>query len=328
MIMWHRALCRGILPLTVGMILGLAREAVAFPLEKFDHQVEVSCAASSSCARSLRSKNTLGAYTGIWVRGDAEMTSKFSAKQGVLEVSAVGSSLGGIMLSWDSDTYAEQLSSSGLKCVDMRHHGGWAVVLKDFSVNGNCGDGAVSCPPFVIETRVYDASDPTGQTYSASVLRRANGRALEDLLVPYSNFNRRGLRGEGRLGCAGAVSLFIRADGYREMSLRVGPIFTNSSDPLEALVFTPTPTPPPATPTSASEKEVTPNPTPTPTFGPTIAPVVSVSPTSEAVTPPAETEATPEPPVLDKVVVAPLGTPEIEPERAPEEAVYGEIISE
>lgn len=326
MIMWHRALCRRILPLTGWMVLGLAREAVAFPLEKFDHQVEVSCPASASCARSLRSKNTLGAYSGIWVRGDAEMSSKFSAKQGVLEVNATGSSLGGILLSWDSDTYAEQLSSSGLKCVDMRHLGGWALVLKDFSVNGSCGDGLGSCPPFVIETRVYDASDPTGQTYSASVLRRTNGRALEDLLVPYSNFNRKGLRGEGRLGCVGAVSIFIRADGYREISLRVGPIFTNSSDPLEALVFTPTPTPPAATPTSASEQEMTP--TPTPTFGPTVEPVVSVSPTSEALATPAGAEATPEPPVLDKVVVAPLGTPEIEPERAPEEAVYGEIISE
>ena len=314
--------------MTGWMILGLVRDAVAFPLEKFDHQVEVSCAATSSCSRSLRSKNTLGAYTGIWVRGDADMSSQFSAKQGVLNVNATGSSQAGILLSWDSDTYPEQLSSSGLKCVDMRHHGGWSLVLKDFSLNGICGDGERECPPFVIETRVYDAADPTGQTYSASILRRANGRAVEDLLVPYSNFNRKGLRGEGRLGCVGAVSLFIRADGYREMSLRVGPIFTNSSDPLEALVFTPTPTPHAATPTSASEKGLTAAPTPTPAVIPKIEPVVSISVASEAVTPHAETESTPEPPVLDKVVVAPLGTPEFEPERAPEEAVYGEIISE
>jgi hypothetical protein len=39
-------------------------------------------------------------------------------------------------------------------------------------------------------------------------------------------------------------------------------------------------------------------------------------------------EATPEAPVLDKVIVAPLGTPEVEPERVPDEVVYGEIISE
>lgn len=326
MIMLHRALCRGILSLAFGGILAQVSEAGAFPLEKFDHQVEVSCAASSSCVRSLRSKNTLGAYTGIWVRGDSEMSSRFSAKQGVLEVSATGPVLNGILLSWDSDTYAEQLSSAGLRCVDMRHQGGWALVLKDFSVNGDCGSTGGDCPPFVIETRVYDASDPTGQTYSASVLRRANGREVEDLLVPYSNFNRKGLRGEARMGCAGAVSLYVRADGYRSIALRVGPIFTNSTAPLEALVFTPTPTPAVVAPTSVPERQGTV--TPTPTFAVTIASVAQVDPTREALPSPMAPEATPEAPVLDKVIVAPLGTPEVEPERVPDEVVYGEIISE
>lgn len=326
MIMWHRAFLLALLSLSGVVVAGSALEAAAFPLEKFDHQVEVSCASNASCARSLRSKNTLGAYTGLWVRGDADMNSSFSAKQGMLEVKATGSSLSGIALSWDSDTYPEQLSSAGLKCVDMRHQGGWAIVLKDFAVNGTCGETTTECPSFVIETRVYDASDPTGQTYSASVLRRANGREVQDLMIPFSNFNKKGLRGEGRLGCAGAVSIYIRVDGYKDVALRVGPIFTNSSEPLEALVFTPTPTSVPATPTSVSERPVTP--TATPTVAPTNEATASAVATPEEAPAPVETSEAPQAPTLGKVVVAPLGTPEVEPERAPEEAVYGEIINE
>ena len=324
--MGYRVIRLALLPLIVGVVAGSVPEAAAFPLEKFDHDVQVACAANSSCARSLRSKNTLGAYTGIWIRGGTEMSSSLSAKQGVLEVKAAGSSLGGILLSWDSDTYADQLSSAGLKCVDMRHQGGWAIVLKDFAVNGTCGGVNKECPPFVIETRVYDASDPTGQVYSASVLRRANGREVQDLMIPYSNFNKKGLRGEGRLACAGAVSVYLRADSYDDVTLRVGPIFTNSDAPLEALVFTPTPTPPAPTPTIVSDKPVAP--TVTPTFTPTVHSTASAAPDGDENLVSEEASDVPQVPTLGKVVIAPLGTPEIEPERALEDVVYGEIINE
>lgn len=311
-------------------------EVTAFPLEKFDHHVEVSCTANPSCVRSVRAKTTLGAYTGIWVRGDAEMKSTVSAKQGKLQITATGSSLGGIVLSWDSDTYADQLSSAGLKCIDMRHQDGSAIVIKDFSLQGLCNDSEVdgACSPFVIETRVFDASDPTGQTYSASILRRANNRDAEDLIIPFSNFTKKGLRGEGRLACAGAVSITIRTDGYKEVTLSSGPIFTNSSQPLEALVLTPTPTSPPATPTSAVAVPAT------PPLEPRVAPNVAITgsptPGSEGAPPPSETasaeavsaEIGGAPPGLSRVVVAPLGASSPQPERQPEEAVYGQTVSE
>lgn len=316
--------------------LGLApSETTAFPLEKFDHQVDVSCAASSSCARSFRAKTTLGAYTGIWVRGDAEMNSSVSMKQGKFQVKATGSSLGGVVLSWDSDTYADQLSSAGLKCIDMKHQDGSAIVIEDFSLQGSCkdSDGDEKCSPFVIETRVFDASDPTGQTYSASILRRANNRDAEDLIIPFSNFNKKGLRGEGRLGCAGAVSITIRTDGYKELTLSAGPIYTNSTQPLEALVFTPTPTSPPATPTRAAVVPATQTaaPTVTPAVVPAVALTGTPAPVTEGTPLPAETasaETGSQPPTLNRVIVAPLGASSPEPEREPEEAVYGEIINE
>lgn len=312
----------------------LPSQAFSFPLEKFDHKLEVTCAADPSCARSLRAKTTLGAYTGIWIRGGDEMRSHLSVSKGRLEVRAAGPLIGGIQLSWDSDTYADQLSSAGLKCIDIRHEGGTAIVIEDFELKGRCGADSVEreCPPFVVETRIYDSADPTGQTYSASILRRANGRESQDLIIPFSNFNRKGLRGEGRLGCAGAVSINVRTDGYREVTLNAGPIFTNSNEPFEALVLTPTPTALSATPTMiGGGTEVTPS---KPTNAPLVDNAATPIPPESAVELPSvttgvdeESVMTPRPPSASEVVVAPLNSPEPE-EEVVEETVYGAIVRE
>jgi len=323
---WRRTETLALVAAIGTALAGGISNVAAFPLERFDHPVEVACAEGAACTRSLRAKTTLGAYTGISVRGGADMNASFSSKQGALAVKVSDSPSLTILLSWDSDTYPDTLSSAGLKCIDMRHQGGWALVLEKFSIQGTCAEGVKECSPFVIETRIYDSADPTGQTYSASVLRRANGRETQDLLIPFSNFNRKGLRGEARLGCAGAVSMSFRGEGYTTVTLHTGQIFTNSSEPLEALVFTPTPTPIPATPTAADQHPITPS--PSPTYTPNVAIAPSNSPVASEVAAPTQTAEVPQPPTLGKVVVAPLGTPEIEPERAPEEAVYGEIISE
>ena len=308
----------------------LSSDARAFPLERFDQQLDVTCAGDSSCARSLRAQTTLGAYTGIWVRGGGEMRSTVSVSKGTLKVHAEGPLVSGVQLSWDSDTYADQLSSSGLKCIDMRHQGGSAIIVEGFELTGVCGDKDAEreCPPFVIETRIYDSADPTGQTYSASILRRSSGRPPQHLIIPFSNVNRKGLRGAGRLECAGAVSINVRTDGYRDVTLRAGPIFTNSTEPLEALVLTPTPTTAPTTGASAvtageestgsrtSDAELVNRMTPPPT-GAVL---------EDSVEGPTE-QGAPRTKIGSEAVVAPLNSPEPR-RRDEEEMVYGAIVSE
>lgn len=262
------------------------------------------------------------------------MRSKLSISKGVLVVQATGPLLSSIQLSWDSDPYADQLSSAGLKCIDMRHQDGSAIVIKDFELLGVCGedDAPRECSPYVVETRIYDSVDPTGQTYSASILRRANGRESQDLIIPFSNFNRKGLRGEGRIGCAGAVAITVRTDGYRDVKLRAGPIFTNSSEPFEALVLTPTPTMVPATPTMTGSVPTAA--TETPPHTPSAAPretSMSMQPTAAAGTESLEQHEQPSSPKPslpgDEVVVAPLTLPQPQ-EVVEEETVYGAIVSD
>lgn len=314
-----RTIC-GVMVVVLGAFPG---RALAFPLEKFDHRVEVTCAESSSCARSLRAKTTLGAYTGIWIRGGDDMRSTLEVTQGNLIVEASGTLLSGVQLSWDSDTYPDQLSSAGLKCIDMRHQEGTAIILKDFELDGTCGDDDAerACPPFILETRIYDSADPTGQTYSASILRRPHGKERQDLIIPFSNFNRRGLRGEGRLGCAGAVSINVRTDGYRSVTLKAGPIFTDSSEPLEALVLTPTPTSVPPTPPAKVERSETPEPSAT-TSVDTPTPEIPVS----VATPEAPAKTTPSA-RGSEVIVAPLNSP-VPRHEEEDEMVFGSIVSE
>jgi hypothetical protein len=239
-----------------------------------------------------------------------------------------------VQLSWDSDTYPDQLSSAGLKCIDMRHQEGTAIIIKDFELDGECGenDAERACPPFTLETRIYDSADPTGQTYSASILRRPDGKERQDLIIPFSNFNRRGLRGEGRLGCAGAVSINVRTDGYRSITLKAGQIFTDSSEPLEALVLTPTPTSVPATPLAKVERSQTPEPsasprsdTPTPEIPISVATPVKTARESEG----AEESPGDTPPSArgSEVIVAPLNSP-VPRQEEEEEMVFGSIVSE
>jgi len=339
------------------VVLGgvISSDSAAIPFEKFDQKAEVTCASTAVCSRSLRSKTTVGSHTGVVVRGGGEMTSQFSVREGDFQFEASGASLGSLTLTWDGDTYPEQLSSAGLSCFDLRQDGGSAFIIRGVSIKGSCGGswGDESCPPFVIETRIYDSVDPTGQVYSASILRRTNGREGEDLIIPFSNFNRRGPRGEGRFSCVGAISFQIRFEPYSKVALSAGPVFTNSARPLESPPATPTPIPLPATPTPIEGTNISPvsstpaTPTAKPNSGGTISRTTSVAgedvkrdqlESSAAVaggTPgelltPSKGGATPAPPIVERVIVAPLrGGNETTAESPSEEVegvIYGEII--
>lgn len=211
----------------------LCSSALALPLELFEQKLEVRCGEEGQCARALRSRSTLGAYTGVSLRGEGRSSGEILVKDGELKVRAKGSSIHGVYLSWDNDTYPEMLSSAGLGCMDLSADGATAIVLKNFLVRGACGSPDIegACA-ITIETRVYDSSDPTGQMYAASLLRIGGDRERRDLVIPFSNLIRKGPRGTGRLPCVGAVSIFVRTSGYSSIQCEMGSVYTNSTDPF------------------------------------------------------------------------------------------------
>lgn len=305
----------------------------AIPLEKFDHKMEVACEGPGACVRSLRSKTALGSYTGIAWRGVGEGKGTLSVNQGLMGLVASGSSVGALTLTWDGDTSAEQLSGAGLGCLDVRNGGATGLVVSGLSIQGRCStEEDFECPPFVIETRLYDFADPTGQTYSASMLRRPNNKSASDVVIPFSNLTRSGPRGLGRLECVGAISVTVRMDRYSQVTLSMGPIFTNSHDPL-AVPPTPTPTvvavvTSPSVDVSGGASEVVP--TPVPTKIATIAPVESAKQDSQTPTiAPTKVVASPIP-ALEKAIVAPRDKAEVPADPTPreEEVVYGQVVSE
>lgn len=325
--------------------------AAALPLERFEEPLEISCSHDSICAKTLRSKFSLGGTTGIVITGgnEGEALLAIQPTEGrILKIMADGESLHSLALSWDGDAYPERLSGAGLGCFDLTSSGATAIVVRDFAADFECvdADNTIECPPLEIEARVYDADDATGQRFSGAIVKIDSPRSTDELEIPFSDFSREGPRGLARLACAGAVTVVFRFGGLKDIDLALGPIYTNGSDGLTS-VPTPTPTQTPgvtvtATPSPEPSATAIPSTTAVSTPGPSETPAApfgapaladTASPSGTALAG-AEPEGTPlaeeARPVIPKLVApkssrsAKLPTPV---PLAEDEVVYGSVIS-
>ncbi len=249
-------------------LFGCSRHSLAHPLENFSAPLSIMCGEGQrECSGVLRVDGALGGHTGISiVKGRAgEVSLKAGRPIGSLRLEAEDATDVAITFSWDGDSNPEVLSGSGLNCFDLTQQGAYAFIISKFSVESDCSDNALDseCPNFIIDSRVYDSQDPTGQRFSASTIVR--GRLKDaDLAVPFSNFVRHGPRGKGSFTCAGAVILTFRFRGLEELELQLGPMFTNGREGLQPLptpVVAPTATPAPVTTMLAPLPSVTAVPT-------------------------------------------------------------------
>lgn len=354
-----RQLLRTSLTFQVTLLVLLPAAGSAAPLERFEAPLELECAHDSTCTKTVRSKVVLGGTTGIVLTGGNEGRAKLAFRQEGqrrLELSGKGESVHSLALVWDGDSNPETLSAAGLGCFDLTSSGGTAFVLRDLAVAAECAEPSEvgECQPLEIETRIYDAGDPTGQRFSASVIRRPAPRAADELLIPFSNLSREGPHGLARPTCAGAVTITFRLSGFKDVRFSVGPIYTNGT---EGLTYLPSPTPSPsATPTSTPSATPTVDPAAPVTDAVTSQPAATVLPTLAAGTPAAETpiaEGSPTPSAAALLFATPSAlevfedeklervsipqVPEVEPEEPQEapgivperddEVIYGGVIS-
>jgi len=220
--------------LSVGLSICSFR-AQALPLERFNTGLVLDCGEGQrECVGVLRVDDALGKHTGIAVlksdKGDVSV--KIARGKGVLQLNADGVTDLTLTFSWDGDSNPDDLSGSGLNCVDLTEGSAHALVVSKMSAEPKCDEDAVvaTCPQFTVESRVYDAQDPTGQRFSSSVVSR--GISVEsDLFIPFSNFTRRGPRGKGSFTCVGAVTISFKLTGLRDLDLTLGEIATNAQEP-------------------------------------------------------------------------------------------------
>jgi hypothetical protein len=146
-----------------------------------------------------------------------------------------------LLLSWDGDPNPRQLSGAGLGCFDLRAHRGVALIIRDFSVAAECeradavGDDVGGCSALIVETRLYDALDPTGQIYSWSSIRRPLTAAKgTSLVVPFSNFLHHSPRGAARFTCAGALTLSVKVSGSKKLRIEMGSAYIDDQYGLQA----------------------------------------------------------------------------------------------
>jgi hypothetical protein len=284
--------------------------ASASPLAIFDKSSERSCSGTDVCDLTLFSRQTVGGYTGMTLSRSGSGKGRISIAPGrsssVVQIESQGAGISTTTLSWDGDPNARVLSGAGLGCFDFRAFHGVAFVIKDFVASADCRDdaGAVTpCADLSIESRLYAASDPTGQVFSWSRIRRkiAPGSA-RDLVIPFSNFVRSSPRGPGLFECAGALTITFKAVGTKTLKLGMSSVLID--DELGASVR--------PTPIVTRAANVVFSPTPTelaPTPDPTSSPTAAVAPTGVVELPATSAQtATAVPPVL-----SPQPTPAVPP---------------
>jgi hypothetical protein len=155
---------------------------------------------------------------------------------------AAGSPAGRLTLFWDGDPNPSQVSGAGLGCLNLLADGATAFILEDLAYSATCSKSSATestraggnssgalCPPLVIESKIYDAMDPTGQRYSTSIIRRHYRMSGKDLRIPFSSFTQEGPNGGGHPTCVGAISLTIRADELTKSVVTFGPMYTNGA---------------------------------------------------------------------------------------------------
>ncbi len=231
--------------LTLGAGFSSAHVSNALPLETFTTPFKLNCAANTAhCSGVLRHERSLAKHTGIAVqKGAADGGLELEVDRDDSLLSFSGSDISELILtlSWDGDSNPGVLSGSGLNCFDLTRNHAYAFIIPKFSLKGSCEDAdgfRAGCPSFTIESRVYDARDPTGQRFSSSVLTR-QALSGSDVVVPFSNFLRSGPRGKGSFNCAGAITLTLRFSAFSELKGSFGAIYTNGDEGIEPI---PTPT--------------------------------------------------------------------------------------
>jgi len=286
--------------LSLLMLLGSAfcttTGGYALPVDTFNVPSETRCKGERTCKRNLSNSSSLGGFLGMEVQNPAEgkgitlLEIKTGPSKGRVVWGAAGSPAGRLTLFWDGDPNPSQVSGAGLGCLNLLADGATAFILEDLAYSATCSKGtsaenagsgeragrmeadstATLCPPLVVESKIFDATDPTGQRYSTSIIRRHHRMSGKDLRIPFSSFTQQGPNGGGRPTCVGAISLTIRADDLTKSVVTFGPIYTNGACQTGSCVlpppFIPEETPistPTVTPTAKQTPslKVTPSPT-------------------------------------------------------------------
>jgi len=304
--------------------------AVAHPIERFESSLEVECSEGATCDGVARSEASLGRYLGVLIsrRGRGEASVEVDTNEG-LKFEAMDLNSASLTLSWDADPHPDRLSGAGLNCFDLTRNAAYALIVSDVHVESECQElgHEGGCPVIAVESRIYDARDPTGQRFSASVMERTfvDGG---NLVIPFSNFLREGPRGKADLSCVGAVTISFQFNGFDSVEFQFGPIYTNGT---EGLTPAPTVTPVPS-PTLAD--------TPVPQFSPTSIPSPTAVSTPERFDSPgsiveatiaAESSARPSVDITVGQTPNPLPTRAVMPAipaGVEEEVTYGEVVEQ
>ncbi|MCB0352277.1 MAG: hypothetical protein KDD64_02095 [Bdellovibrionales bacterium] len=128
--------------------------------------------------------------------------------------------IGRSLIHWDGNNNVSTINPAGLGGVDLTEDGSTAFILKSLSYD------FPSSQPLTLTLTAYDASDATGQTFSAVELTLNSALFQQDQVLPFASFTLSGSNGPVDFANLGALSLEI--DGTAQAAdLEIDSIITN-----------------------------------------------------------------------------------------------------
>ena len=194
---------RNFISLVILVLLGSATSH-ALRLDNFSTEQFVFASGGGSIeSDSLASNGSIGGFRSVEIAVQSGSGLFVVAQNGILSHSQAAQVTGQSVISWDGNLNASLLNPSGLGGVDFTQDGGDAFRVRIVSF-----DFAFSFPTYLVFT-VYDASDPTGLTFSSGTIPLTRAYTNETVEIPFSQLSAVGPRGPAQMSNIGAVSLLI-----------------------------------------------------------------------------------------------------------------------
>lgn len=234
-----RASFQFVFAIAAGVLAGsFCGGAYALPIEDFATLSRRTYRVYGDVEESYRSNSSIGSLLTIEVpynpRGD-RLQFGGPGGEGFTATSTPTAPLF-LRLSWDGESAVRVTSGAGLGCIDITKERANAFLIRDFFFTQSCIENGYECPFIEVQLKVFDGSDPTGQRYSAGVVRRRVINQKKDLMIPFSQLVREGPEGPWKPSCVGAVTLTVLSVPQVPTTIFMRSLTTNGTcvSPLES----------------------------------------------------------------------------------------------
>ena len=205
-------------------VLFLPLVASAIVIDEFNGSQTVQAHPAEQATGAATIASSIGGARHVRVAGATGLAALFvraTLVAGLYSHSQDATVTGTSQLTWDGETL-DALSPAGLGAIDLTQDGATAFILDVLSFDFS------NAQPLPLTVTVFDAGDPSGQTWSAATMSLTSAiSSLSSITIPFSAFGLSGPSGPARWTNIGAISLLIDGLGVADRDLTLERFRTN-----------------------------------------------------------------------------------------------------